>query len=97
VLVVVLSLGGSSDSIGTSSLAVPVITMRLTTNRLSRRGSLSHDGGEEAEKGDGESGGLHLDVVRDVDVGVSERCCEREDVEVRYERERKFLYPLQRE
>lgn len=70
VLVIMLSLRGSSNSIGTSSLAVPVITMRLTTNRLSRRRSLSHDGGEEAEKGDGESSGLHLDVC--------ERWCERE-------------------
>lgn len=60
VVVIVLSLRGSSNSISSSSLAVPVITMRFTTNRLSRRGSLSHDGREEAEKGDGESGSLHL-------------------------------------
>lgn len=59
-VMVMVSLRSSSDSISTSSLAVPVITMGFTTNRLSRRGSLGHDGGEEAEKSDGERSGLHL-------------------------------------
>jgi hypothetical protein len=49
---------------GTSSLAVPVVAVGFTADGLGRRGSeslLGEDGGEEAEKGDSESGGLHLD------------------------------------
>lgn len=48
----------------TSSLAVPMVTVWLTANGLSRRGCkslLGKNGREEAEKGDSESGGLHLD------------------------------------
>lgn len=64
VVIIMLSTSGSSSvGISTSSLAMPVVAMRFTANRLSRRGSLSHDGGKEAQKGDGESGGLHLEVL----------------------------------
>jgi hypothetical protein len=64
VVVIMLSTSGSSSAgISTSSLAMPVVAVRFTANRLSRRGSLSHDCGKEAQKGDGESGGLHLEVL----------------------------------
>jgi hypothetical protein len=64
VVIIMLSTSGSSSAdISTSSLAMPVVAVRFTANGLSRRGSLSHDGGKEAQKGDGEGGGLHLEVL----------------------------------
>ena len=46
----------------TSSLAVPVITVRFTTGRLCRRRreSLGEDCREKTQEGDGEGSGLHL-------------------------------------
>lgn len=41
-----------------------MVAMRLATDGLGRGGSqrLGHDGGEEAQEGDGKGGGLHLDL-----------------------------------
>lgn len=77
VIIVILLVGGSGGLGGSESgaggLAVPVIAMRLTTDRLGGGGSQSlggQDGGEEAQEGDGEGGGLHLDLF----CGGVERC-----------------------
>jgi hypothetical protein len=65
-VIIMLSVSGSLG-LGSKSrpgtVAVPVVTVRLTSDRLGRRGSkslLGKDGGEEAEKGNSESGGLHF-------------------------------------
>jgi hypothetical protein len=74
ILMIVLSLGGSSHSgshshlgggrcnIGRArALAVPVITVRLASNRLSRAGTSLLSSGKSNEAGDGKKlEGLHV-------------------------------------